>query len=64
MNTILKMAEKRAVDDAMVSVDIEVRANSQNESPALREGYEKPTYQVPHGGALSVPATWKGMCTR
>lgn len=40
---------------AQAAVDIEVRANSQNESPALREGYEKPTYQVPHGGALSVP---------
>jgi hypothetical protein len=40
---------------AQAAVDIEVRANSQNESPTLREGYEKPTYRVPHGGALSVP---------
>ncbi|MBD3944595.1 Ig-like domain-containing protein [Nocardioides ganghwensis] len=40
---------------AQAAVDIEVRADGQNESPALREGYEKPTYKVPHGGALSVP---------
>jgi hypothetical protein len=40
---------------AQAAVDIEVRADGQNESPGLREGYEKPTYKVPHGGSLSVP---------
>ncbi|GAB3023932.1 Ig-like domain-containing protein [Nocardioides flavus (ex Wang et al. 2016)] len=40
---------------ANAAVDIEVRGAEQNEPPTLREGYEKPTYKVPHGGALSVP---------
>ena len=38
-----------------------MRGAEQNEPPALREGYKKPTYQVPHGGALAVPvlADWR-----
>ena len=28
---------------------------SENQPPELREGYEKPTYRVPHGGSLAVP---------
>ena len=40
---------------------VDVRAGSENEPPELREGYQKPTYRVPHGGALTVPvlADWR-----
>ncbi len=46
---------------AHAAVDVEVRDSQENEPPTLREGYEKPTYRVPHGGALSVPvlADWR-----
>lgn len=46
---------------AHAAVDVQVRDGNQNEPPALREGYQKPTYRVPHGGALSVPvlADWR-----
>ena len=46
---------------AHASVDVTVRGDSEDEPPTLREGYQKPTYRVPHGGALSVPvlADWR-----
>ncbi len=46
---------------AHAGVDVEVRADNQNEPPTLRAGYQKPTYRVPHGGALTVPvlADWR-----
>ena len=46
---------------AHATVDVEVRGGQDNESPELREGYRKPTYKVPHGGALAVPvlADWR-----
>lgn len=46
---------------ANATVEVRVRGELQNEAPDLREGYEKPTYKVPHGGALSVPvlADWR-----
>ncbi|WP_210439941.1 Ig-like domain-containing protein [Nocardioides xinjiangensis] len=40
---------------AHAAIDVTVRGTGQNEPPTLREGYEKPTYKVPHGGALAVP---------
>ena len=46
---------------AHAAVDVDVRGAEQNEPPALREGWKKPTYQVPHGGELAVPvlADWR-----
>lgn len=46
---------------AHAAVDVQVRDDAQNETPELRQGYEKPTYRVPDGGALSVPvlADWR-----
>ncbi|GAA1448115.1 Ig-like domain-containing protein [Mycobacterium cookii] len=46
---------------ANASVEVRVRGELQNEPPELREGYQKPTYKVPHGGALAVPvlADWR-----
>jgi hypothetical protein len=46
---------------AHATVSVDVRAGEQNEPPDLREGYEKPTYRVPHGGSLAVPvlADWR-----
>ncbi|HEV2796722.1 MAG TPA: Ig-like domain-containing protein, partial [Nocardioides sp.] len=43
------------------TVTVDVRNDTANEPPALREAYEKPVYRVPHGGALSVPvlADWR-----
>ncbi len=43
------------------AVSVEVRDGNQNEAPTLREGYEKPVFRVPHGGALEVPvlADWR-----
>ena len=42
-------------------VDVEVRGSRENQPPEVREGYEKPTYKVPHGGSLDVPvlADWR-----
>ena len=40
---------------ANAAVDVTVRGTEQNEPPALREGWKKPTYKVPHGGELAVP---------
>ena len=40
---------------ANAAVDVTVRGSEQNEPPALREGWKKPTYKVPHGGELAVP---------
>ena len=40
---------------ANAAVDVSVRGAEQNEPPALREGWKKPTYKVPHGGELAVP---------
>lgn len=40
---------------ATAAVDVEVRSTRQNEPPALREGWKKPTYKVPHDGELAVP---------
>lgn len=40
---------------ANATVDVEVRAAQENEPPALREGWKKPTYKVPHRGELAVP---------
>ncbi|MGF9755243.1 Ig-like domain-containing protein [Microvirga sp. 0TCS3.31] len=40
---------------AHAPVDVTVRGAEQNEAPALREGWKKPTYKVPHGGELAVP---------
>ena len=40
---------------AHAAVDVTVRGTEQNEPPALREGWKKPTYKVPHGGELAVP---------
>ena len=39
--------------NALVSVD--VRDPGSNSAPTLRAGYRKPTYRVPHRGALAVP---------
>ena len=46
---------------AHAMVDVGVRATRENEPPAPREGYEKPTFKVPHGGSLEVPvlADWR-----
>ncbi|MBC2934853.1 Ig-like domain-containing protein [Nocardioides sp. zg-1228] len=46
---------------AHATVDIEVRGAQQNEPPAVRAGWTKPTYKVPHGGELAVPvvADWR-----
>ncbi len=45
---------------ARAAVSVDVRGD-QNEPPTLREGYQKPVYRVPHGGALTVPvlADWR-----
>ncbi|MBD3924932.1 fibronectin type III domain-containing protein [Nocardioides cavernae] len=40
---------------ANAAVDVTVRGAEQNEAPAPREGWKKPTYKVPHGGELAVP---------
>ncbi len=40
---------------ANAAVDVAVRAPGQNDPPATREGWKKPTYKVPHGGELAVP---------
>ncbi|GAA5112530.1 Ig-like domain-containing protein [Alloalcanivorax gelatiniphagus] len=40
---------------ANAAVDVDIRSNQQNEPPDLRQGYEKPTYKVPHAGSLAVP---------
>jgi hypothetical protein len=42
-------------------VDVQVRNDTVNEPPELREGYQKATYRVPHGGSLDVPvlADWR-----
>ena len=40
---------------ANAAVDVSVRGTEQNEPPALREGWKKPTYKVPHNGELAVP---------
>lgn len=40
---------------AHAAVDIAIRDAGQNEAPELRQGYERPTYKVPHGGSLAVP---------
>lgn len=40
---------------ADAAVDIGIRDAGQNEPPELRQGYERPTYKVPHGGSLAVP---------
>ncbi len=42
-----------ARDSATVTVD--VREPGSNTEPDVRQGYLKPTYKVPHGGALAVP---------
>jgi hypothetical protein len=46
---------------AHATVDVSVRGGQDNEPPELRKGYQKPTYRVPHGGALAVPvlADWR-----
>lgn len=46
---------------AHAAVAVDVRAPGQNEAPTQRAGYRKPTYKVPHGGALDVPvlADWR-----
>ena len=46
---------------AHAAVDVEVRSDRQNEVPALREGYTRPTYKVPSRGSLAVPvlADWR-----
>ncbi|MCW2736952.1 Ig-like domain-containing protein [Nocardioides sp.] len=46
---------------AHATVGVDVRGGQDNQPPRLREGYEKPTYKVPHGGALAVPvlADWR-----
>ncbi|KRE96989.1 hypothetical protein ASG76_18355 [Nocardioides sp. Soil774] len=46
---------------AHATVDVGVRAERQNEAPALRKGWTRPTYKVPSGGALAVPvlADWR-----
>lgn len=40
---------------AHASVAVDVRAPQDNEPPELRASYRKPTYTVPHAGALAVP---------
>ncbi len=40
---------------AHAAIDVGIRTDAQNEAPDLREGYEKPTYKVPHSGSLAVP---------
>lgn len=46
---------------ARATVTVGVRRSDQNASPKLREGYHRPVYRVPHGGALAVPvlADWR-----
>ncbi|MDR7251760.1 hypothetical protein J2X46_000732 [Nocardioides sp. BE266] len=46
---------------AHAAVTVDVRGTSENQPPDLRQGYQKPTYKVPHGGALDVPvlADWR-----
>ncbi|MDT0185546.1 fibronectin type III domain-containing protein [Microbacterium sp. ARD31] len=46
---------------AHAAVTVDVREPGQNEPPDVRQGYKKPTYKVPHGGALDVPvlADWR-----
>lgn len=46
---------------AHAAVDVQIRGVDQNEPPDVRQGYEKPTYKVPHGGSLAVPvlADWR-----
>ena len=46
---------------ARAAVSVDVRGGPENERPDLREGYRKPVYRVPHGGALAVPvlADWR-----
>ncbi len=46
---------------ARAAVSVDVRDGIENEAPELREGYQKPVYRVPHGGALAVPvlADWR-----
>jgi hypothetical protein len=46
---------------ARAAVTVDVRTGDENEPPDLREGYQKPVYRVPHGGALAVPvlADWR-----
>lgn len=71
---ILQMPEKARpatfdyfIDDgrdgltAHATIDVEVRAGQDNEPPEVRQGYQKPTYKVPHGGSLAVPvlADWR-----
>jgi hypothetical protein len=42
-------------------VDVQVRNDRENEPPELREGYQRTSYKVPHGGSLEVPvlADWR-----
>lgn len=46
---------------AHASVTVDLRAPSEDRPPAPRQGYQKPTYKVPHGGALDIPvvADWR-----
>ncbi|WP_374454892.1 Ig-like domain-containing protein [Nocardioides sp.] len=46
---------------AHAAVSVDVREPGQNQPPDVRQGYKKPTYKVPHGGALDVPvlADWR-----
>ncbi|CUR61127.1 conserved exported hypothetical protein [metagenome] len=46
---------------AHAAVTVDVRAPGENEAPTVRAGYRKPTFKVPHGGALDVPvlADWR-----
>ena len=46
---------------ANAKVDVKVRGEREDQPPVLREGYEKPTYRVPHGGSIAVPvlADWR-----
>ena len=40
---------------AHAAVDVRIRTNQENDPPETRQGYEKPTYKVPHSGSLAVP---------
>ncbi|MCF6378928.1 Ig-like domain-containing protein [Nocardioides KLBMP 9356] len=46
---------------ARAAVTVDIREDAENEPPELRNGYRKPVYRVPHGGALAVPvlADWR-----
>lgn len=46
---------------AHAAVSVDVRQAAENRPPDLRQGYKRPTYKVPHGGALDVPvlADWR-----